>query len=620
MGGVTAVSRLAGFVRVLVIAAVLGTTYLGNTFQAANSVSNVLFELLAAGALSAVLVPTFVTLDRRRRRRRGRAARQRAARVRARGDGRDHRARRRVRAAARPAALERRAERARRRRSSVTSRRSCSGSSCRRSCSTRSARSRPACSTRGGSSRSPRRRRSAARVVMIVCFVAFRVLAGAESRLRPHRRGEAPARGGGHRRCDRVRRHPGGRGAAGRLLAAAALGPRRSRALDGSRGSRSGACCCTPARRCCSAPSIVVGNGVAGGVVAYQVAFMFFLAPYAVLAQPIHTAILPEMSRDVAAGDLDAFARSIRWALDRMAWLVIPVSAGLVVIALPMMRLVAFGSATKTGPALLAAGIASLALGLYPYGAFLLLARSYYALGDSRTPAIVAIGSALRRRRDDGRRQPGHARRRARRRARHRRTRRRTSSASIVLGIGCRRRTGRSIVPRALPIAIAIAGVIAVAVWIAMRAIDPSGRIATVACLAVVGGIGTGVYALAVRHWWRAAEPDRAPRSDAPPNHDRARSACSRTAVLVARRWSALGRGAGAGCAPTDRDDHHAAGAQDDASRRAARAGDLPADDLLGGPRSRAPAEPRASLRAECGRRPLGARRLAGSRRWPTAT
>ena len=48
--------------RVLVIAAVLGTTYLGNTFQAANSVSNVLFELLAAGALSAVLVPTFVTL------------------------------------------------------------------------------------------------------------------------------------------------------------------------------------------------------------------------------------------------------------------------------------------------------------------------------------------------------------------------------------------------------------------------------------------------------------------------------------------------------------------------------------------------------------------------------
>ncbi len=65
MGAVTVASRAIGFVRVLVVAAILGTTYLGNAFGASNSVSNVLFELLAAGALSAVLVPTFVEiLDR----------------------------------------------------------------------------------------------------------------------------------------------------------------------------------------------------------------------------------------------------------------------------------------------------------------------------------------------------------------------------------------------------------------------------------------------------------------------------------------------------------------------------------------------------------------------------
>src|SRR5262245_64849463 len=62
MGSVTALSRAFGFVRVLVVAAVLGTTFLGNAFQSANSLSNVLFELLAAGALSAVLVPAFVRL------------------------------------------------------------------------------------------------------------------------------------------------------------------------------------------------------------------------------------------------------------------------------------------------------------------------------------------------------------------------------------------------------------------------------------------------------------------------------------------------------------------------------------------------------------------------------
>ena len=65
MGAAAAVSRAFGGARMVVIAAVLGTTYLGNTFQASNSVSNVLFELLAAGALSAVLVPTFVDHFRR---------------------------------------------------------------------------------------------------------------------------------------------------------------------------------------------------------------------------------------------------------------------------------------------------------------------------------------------------------------------------------------------------------------------------------------------------------------------------------------------------------------------------------------------------------------------------
>ena len=49
-------------VRVLAVGGALGTTFLGNTYQTANLVSNVLFELLAAGMLSSVLVPTFVAL------------------------------------------------------------------------------------------------------------------------------------------------------------------------------------------------------------------------------------------------------------------------------------------------------------------------------------------------------------------------------------------------------------------------------------------------------------------------------------------------------------------------------------------------------------------------------
>ena len=58
----TGVSRLTGFVRIVVVAAVLGTTFLGNTYESANSVPNLLFELIAAGVLQAVLIPTLVSL------------------------------------------------------------------------------------------------------------------------------------------------------------------------------------------------------------------------------------------------------------------------------------------------------------------------------------------------------------------------------------------------------------------------------------------------------------------------------------------------------------------------------------------------------------------------------
>ncbi|HEV3497279.1 MAG TPA: lipid II flippase MurJ, partial [Actinomycetes bacterium] len=55
-------ARVTGLLRVIAVGGALGTTYLGNTNQTANLVSNLLFELLAAGILSSVLVPPFVAL------------------------------------------------------------------------------------------------------------------------------------------------------------------------------------------------------------------------------------------------------------------------------------------------------------------------------------------------------------------------------------------------------------------------------------------------------------------------------------------------------------------------------------------------------------------------------
>jgi putative peptidoglycan lipid II flippase len=64
------VSRITGFGRVAMIGAVLGPTYLGNTFQAMNSLPNVvMYDLLMGGLLVPLLMPSLVRLvDARDRR------------------------------------------------------------------------------------------------------------------------------------------------------------------------------------------------------------------------------------------------------------------------------------------------------------------------------------------------------------------------------------------------------------------------------------------------------------------------------------------------------------------------------------------------------------------------
>ncbi|MCA1845279.1 MAG: hypothetical protein LC792_19220, partial [Actinobacteria bacterium] len=141
--------------------------------------------------------------------------------------------------------------------------------------------------------------------------------------------------------------------------------------------------------------ALLVGMGVSGGVVAYQVAFACFLVPYAVLALPLITAVLPELAGEAGRGDMAAFGRSLRWTLDGMIGFVIPVSVAGVVLAPRVMERLAFGQTSQGGGRLIGFGLAALAAGLLPYGAFLLFVRAHYALGEGRAPAAAALGSAV---------------------------------------------------------------------------------------------------------------------------------------------------------------------------------------------------------------------------------
>jgi putative peptidoglycan lipid II flippase len=491
MGAVTALSRGIGLVRVLVVAAVLGTTYLGNAFQAANSVSNVLFELVAAGALSAVLVPSFVQLlDRGDDREADRLASGLLG-VALAGLG----ALTVIGVVAAPliarvltAGIENDAVAADQRELETFLLRWFL----------------PqillyACATIATAVLYARRRFSIAAaapiansVVVIAAFIAFRAVAGSEPTF-DLTTGEqmllviagtggviafaavliiAARRAGFSLRPRWMPRDP----EIGRVLRLSGWGV----LLHANAGMLLGA-------------ALIVGSSIAGGVVAYQVAFVFFLAPYSIFALPISTAILPELTDDVSRGDLDSFAATVRHALDRMAVIVLPISAVMVALALPGMRVVAFGRADGAGVELLAAALASLAVGLFPYGAFLLLARAYYALGDSRRPALVAIVSGIvgvvvmvvAALLTDGAARVaalglGH-----------------TVSylvGAVILGLDVRRRVAGHIWDADLGRAVLVALAVGVSTWAVALVIDPHDRAAAVATLAIGAAVALAVF------------------------------------------------------------------------------------------------------------------------------
>lgn len=134
---------------------------------------------------------------------------------------------------------------------------------------------------------------------------------------------------------------------------------------------------------------LIVANRVEGGVVGYQVAFTFFLLPHALFALPVLTTLFPDAARKAQAGDMEAVSLTVERGVRAIAFFVLPVAAALVALASPIAEVALFGEAAGSGAQLVSAAIVGFAPGLLGYGLFYFFSRIAYAMGDTRTPALV---------------------------------------------------------------------------------------------------------------------------------------------------------------------------------------------------------------------------------------
>ncbi|TDD81635.1 murein biosynthesis integral membrane protein MurJ [Actinomadura darangshiensis] len=132
------------------------------------------------------------------------------------------------------------------------------------------------------------------------------------------------------------------------------------------------------------------------GLAAYKFALVVFQLPYAIIAVSVITALLPRMSAHVADGrrDLvrDDFSRGLRLACA----LLVPLWLGMLVFAIPgSVTFFAYGSLTVDGARRIGAILMVFAVMVLPFTLHQLLMRVFYALGDTRTPGLIAVPAGI---------------------------------------------------------------------------------------------------------------------------------------------------------------------------------------------------------------------------------
>ena len=142
--------------------------------------------------------------------------------------------------------------------------------------------------------------------------------------------------------------------------------------------------------------TVSLASGIAGGVSAINNAFAIMILPLAVIAQAIGTALFPAISAHAAKGEHDQFAASFTQALCTSIALSAPASIGLIVLGRPIIRILfERGQFDAQSTDWVAFALAMYGAGLIGHAVLELVTRAFYALKDSLRPALFAVGSVL---------------------------------------------------------------------------------------------------------------------------------------------------------------------------------------------------------------------------------
>ncbi|GLY67517.1 lipid II flippase MurJ [Amycolatopsis taiwanensis] len=136
----------------------------------------------------------------------------------------------------------------------------------------------------------------------------------------------------------------------------------------------------------------VLTLGDPGGVTIYSNAWLLFQLPYGVIGVSLLTAIMPRLSRNAADGDIRKVVADLSYASRISTVMLVPIAAVMSVIGQQIgVALFSGGANSAAEASRLGEALAVSAFGLLPYALVMLQLRVFYAMKDARTPTLIMV-------------------------------------------------------------------------------------------------------------------------------------------------------------------------------------------------------------------------------------
>ena len=140
----------------------------------------------------------------------------------------------------------------------------------------------------------------------------------------------------------------------------------------------------------------VLTAGASGGAAIYANAWLLFQLPYGVIGVSLLTAIMPRLSRAAADGDTGKLVDDLSLAGRLSTVMLVPLSAVLTIAGSAVgVALFNYGNADVADARRLGDALAFSAFGILPYALVMLQLRVFYAMKDARTPTLIMVVMTL---------------------------------------------------------------------------------------------------------------------------------------------------------------------------------------------------------------------------------